>query len=256
MGLGRDDQIGRLADRHTMRSKVFVSTTSACTRHRPCCHKTVNNRRPRKWSTQPYMYSASSRSSMAPASKGAGERGGAVGARRRLARQHDSTAARWHVGMAARRHGGRSRSTSRLLLPVLELVTLLGLNLEDVARLERERLVRGHQVAAHLAQAGRLERGRVVSACREERGEGAGRRNRHSDGTRGSAGRGAGEGAPFHVRSLVKWRSTHLAPRVYAAMSMAMPRWWPEKAISLTRWVYSSFSRLISSMQTSGKGTG
>ena len=126
---------------------------------------------------------------MAPASKGGSERGGAVDARRHLARRHGGT------------HGGRSQP---LLLPVLELVTLLGLNLEDVARLERERLVRGHQVAAHLAQAGRLERGRVVSACREECGEGAVQKKAQiSDAGRG-AGRGVGEGAPFHVRSLVK----------------------------------------------------
>ena len=56
----------------------------------------------------------------------------------------------WHGGTAARRHGGRSGSRSTasctrasLLLPVLELVALLGLDLEDVARLERERLVIG-----------------------------------------------------------------------------------------------------------------
>ena len=73
---------------------------------------------------------------------------------------------------------------------------------------------------------------------------------------REEGGEAGGGGAPFHVRSLVKWRSIHLAPSVYAAMSIAMPRWWPEKAISLMRWPYSSFSRLISSMQTSGKGTG
>ena len=116
---------------------------------------------------------------MAPASKGGSERGGAVDARRHLARRHGGT------------HGGRSQP---LLLPVLELVTLLGLNLEDVARLERERLVRGHQVAAHLAQAGGLERGRVVSACREECGEGAGCRKEGTNVGRGKGVRGGVRG--------------------------------------------------------------
>uniref|UniRef100_A0A6V2SFR6 Uncharacterized protein n=1 Tax=Emiliania huxleyi TaxID=2903 RepID=A0A6V2SFR6_EMIHU len=60
---------------------------------------------------------------------------------------------------------------------------------------------------------------------------------------------------PFQVRSLVKCRSFHCAPIAYAATSTAMPRWWPEKPIALTRAWYLSYSSRSSSRHTSSKGT-
>ena len=110
-------------------------------------------------------------------------RGGAVGARRR---RTDGAAL-----VAA---------VTALLLPVLELVALLRLDLEDVTRLERERLVRGHEVAAHLTQAGGLERGRMVGACKDNCGKGC--KERRRDGTRGRVRRGVrGRGAGGARRS-------------------------------------------------------
>jgi len=43
---------------------------------------------------------------------------------------------------------------------------------------------------------------------------------------------------PFHALSSVKCLSIYLAPSVYAAISIAIPRWCPEKAISPTTFPY------------------
>ncbi len=61
---------------------------------------------------------------------------------------------------------------------------------------------------------------------------------------------------PFQVRSLVKWRSFHVAPSAYAAMSTEIPRWWPENPKPRTRPAKRSRSNFSSSMHTSWKGTG
>ena len=60
----------------------------------------------------------------------------------------------------------------------------------------------------------------------------------------------------FESLELVKWRSFHVAPSAYAAMSTEIPRWWPENPKPRTRPAKRSLSSFNSSMHTSWKGTG